>query len=138
MPIRPENLKRYPADWQLIRARILARARHMCEQCGVANYAWGWRENGEFHRVSKPAVIEAVRHGREWVKPPIQLGNHKIIEIVLTIAHLDHVVENCRDDNLLALCQRCHLVHDAEHHARTRYRTRREGLALADLFGGAA
>ncbi len=72
-----------------------------------------------------------------WCAPPdgtrwVQL---RIIRIVLTIAHLDHVVENCSDENLQALCQRDHLLHDVDHHAQTRYRTRREGLAVADLFG---
>ncbi len=27
----------------------------------------------------------------------------------LTVHHIDGVEENCRDDNLIALCQRCHL-----------------------------
>jgi hypothetical protein len=134
MPIRPENKARYPADWQQIRMRILARAGNCCERCRVANHAWGYREGETFHRVSKPAIIEAVRSGREWVKPPIQWGPHKIIEIVLTIAHLNHVVKDCSDDNLQALCQRCHLAHDHVHHQQTAYRTRRVGRAAADLF----
>ena len=40
--------------------------------------------------------------------------------IVLTIAHLDHTPENCSDDNLKALCQRCHNRYDAEHRKQTR------------------
>lgn len=38
MPIKPENRGRYPADWSEIRARILARSGHCCEQCRVANH----------------------------------------------------------------------------------------------------
>ena len=38
MPIKSENLHRYPKDWKAIRARILARAGHCCEWCGAANY----------------------------------------------------------------------------------------------------
>ena len=37
--------------------------------------------------------------------------------VVLTVAHLDHVPENCADGNLAALCQACHLGYDAEQHA---------------------
>jgi hypothetical protein len=140
MPIRPENLHRYPKDWPQIRQRILERARHCCEgspafsDCRVANYAWGYWVDGSFQRVNKQAVIDAVRVGREWVKPPVQFGEHRIIEIVLTIGHLDHVPEHCDPANLRAWCQRCHLQYDARHHAQTRYRTRREGRAAEDMF----
>lgn len=44
MPIKPENKKRYPANWQEIRAEILRRAGNKCEFCGVQNYFT--RENG--------------------------------------------------------------------------------------------
>lgn len=45
--------------------------------------------------------------------------------VVLTVAHLDHQPENCADDNLKAMCQRCHLAYDADHHRRTRLATMR-------------
>jgi 5-methylcytosine-specific restriction endonuclease McrA len=32
---------------------------------------------------------------------------------VLTVDHLDHNPENCSDENLIALCQRCHLRRQA-------------------------
>ncbi len=54
--------------------------------------------------------------------------------VVLTIAHLDHTPEHNDPANLRALCQRCHLAHDAEHHQQTAYETRRRPLALRDLF----
>jgi 5-methylcytosine-specific restriction endonuclease McrA len=44
--------------------------------------------------------------------------------IVLTVAHLDHQPENVRDDNLRALCQRCHLRYDRHEHARVRREAR--------------
>ncbi len=54
--------------------------------------------------------------------------------VVLTIAHLDHTPEHCDPANLRALCQRCHLAYDAEHHQQTAYETRRRHRALGDLF----
>lgn len=141
MPIRPENLHRYPKDWPQIRQRILARAGNCCERCGVANHRLGGRDSsGEFlpavPKGEKLLRLEWPTPGEEWFcGKGERIEKLRIIRIVLTIAHLDHVVENCGDDNLQALCQRCHLVHDVEHHAQTRYRTRREGLAVADLFG---
>ena len=44
MPIKPENKKRYPANWKEIRKDILKRADNKCEFCGIENYAI--RENG--------------------------------------------------------------------------------------------
>jgi len=39
--------------------------------------------------------------------------------IVLTTAHLDHDTTNNNENNLAALCQRCHLAYDLEHHKQT-------------------
>ncbi len=46
--------------------------------------------------------------------------------MVLTVAHLDHTPENVADDNLRAMCQRCHLRYDARHHAANARRTREQ------------
>jgi 5-methylcytosine-specific restriction endonuclease McrA len=106
MPIKPENLARYPKDWKQIRGRILERAKHACEgspldpDCRVLN--------GSLHPVTGSKVV-------------------------LTIAHLDHTPENCADDNLRAWCQRCHLAYDHDHHQRNAYQTRRAGKAV-DMF----
>lgn len=47
-------------------------------------------------------------------------------KVVLTVAHLDHDPQNCADENLKALCQRCHLHYDRDHHARNAAETRRK------------
>ena len=130
MPIKPENRDRYPKDWPQIRARIQQRAKNCCEECGVQNGAWGFRADGRFHRVNKRQMIEMVRINREWVRPPFWFGQRRIIVIVCTTAHLDHVPENCLDDNLRFWCQRCHLAYDRAHHAQTAYETRRRGKAI--------
>lgn len=42
-------------------------------------------------------------------------------KVVLTVAHVyDHRPENCSFLNLAALCQKCHLNHDKEIHAKNR------------------
>lgn len=51
-------------------------------------------------------------------------GNPKGSKVVLTIAHLDHNPENCDENNLRALCQRCHLRYDAKQHAENAKITR--------------
>lgn len=51
--------------------------------------------------------------------------------VVLTVAHLDHNPQNCIEENLAALCQRCHLRYDAELHRRNAALTRRRRLIEA-------
>lgn len=128
MPIKPENLKRYPRDWQQVRARILARASNCCEgspdfpACRIQN---GWfRNNDTGETTDDPMTAES------WAL----VDRDSVTLIVLTIGHLDHTPENCADENLRAWCQRCHLNYDAEHHAQTAYMTRRQGRAIGDIF----
>lgn len=121
MPIRPEEKPRYPPNWREIRAAILERAGHRCEQCGIPNRAW--RNNATGQRTKDAGLAEAWR-----------LDGDKIARIVLTVAHLDHQPEHNNPANLRALCQRCHLAYDADHHQQTTYRARRAGKAAGDLF----
>jgi hypothetical protein len=95
VPIRPERRQLYPprAEWRRIREAILERAGGRCE--GSPRYPGCRAENGQPHPVAGSRVV-------------------------LTIAHMDrdlvdHSLENCR-----ALCQRCHLSHDAPQHAENR------------------
>ena len=137
MPIRPENRQRYPADWRAISARIRERADNRCEQCqapnaeviarGVDHHAGTYMlPDGEVRDAVTGAVLGRAR-GSEYPA--------RYVRVVLTVAHLDHVPEHCDDDNLRALCQRCHLAYDQAHHAQTRRMTRRAPRALGDLFG---
>lgn len=140
MPIKPENRDRYPADWKEIRERILKRAGNCCEQCRIPNGDVIVRgidkDVGTFQRFQGDGEVYAADDGRllGYCKASEYCGN-KWTRVVLTIAHLDHVPEHVDDDNLKALCQRCHLVYDAEHHAETSRQTRRSRKAIGDLFG---
>ena len=114
MPIRPENLKRYPVDWKAVSLAIKERAGWRCEcegECGRGT-----------HDGRCPNL-----HG----EPAYGTGS----KVVLTTAHLDHTPENCGPENLKAMCQGCHLHYDKEHHAQTAYRTRKEKAGVADMFG---
>ena len=128
MPIRPENLARYPTNWRSeVRPSILKRARNCCERCGARNGYIGYRdERGGFHELACPGY-------RVSYVQSLNPGVH-VFKLVLTISHLDHMPENCEPANLAALCQRCHLQHDAAHHAATAQSTRRARLAIHDLF----
>jgi hypothetical protein len=60
----------------------------------------------------------------------------ELVQVQLGCAHLDHDPSHNSELNLAALCQRCHLAHDAPHHAARRRITFRLRYAIGDLFGG--
>lgn len=137
MPIKPENKGRYPDNWKQIRADILTRASCCCEKCKAPNRRVIARgvgvdagtyitEDGDVFNDSDGTHLGYARMS--------EYEYDKWIEVVLTIAHLDHTPENCAPENLRAWCQRCHLAYDAEHHRQNAAKTRRERKAVADLF----
>lgn len=107
MPVRPERKALYPRDWKAISQRVRERAGNVCE--GSPQYPDCRAANGEPHPVTGSRVV-------------------------LTVAHLNHDEADCRDENLKAWCQRCHLTYDAKHHARNASETRRARMASGDLF----
>jgi hypothetical protein len=111
----PIDYKKYPKNWKTeIRPAILAREGNRCKFCGVENYACGYRDShGNFIELSP---MESEARSEDGLKQ---------IVIILTIAHLDHDINNNNHENLAALCQRCHLRYDAENHARNSAATRR-------------
>jgi hypothetical protein len=112
MPIRPENRARYPKDWKALSARIrFDRAGGRCECIGECDIDHAGRcdaLHGQAHPVTGSTVV-------------------------LTTAHLDHTPENCGDDNLKAMCQRCHLRLDRHHHAANSRATRQARLGIREL-----
>ena len=98
MPIRADQLRRYPPNWHQISLWVKNRARWRCECLGQC----GRPHDGR---------CVAVQGG-----PSIVSGK----PVVLTTAHLDHTPENCRPSNLRAMCQACHLSYDRAHHIATR------------------
>ena len=122
----PIDYRKYPADWPAIRRSILERAEYQCEQCGAPNLERGARDPaGKWYSLDDIDAIDGITD---------VFGCHpRIIRIVLTVAHLDHNVENNAPENLAALCQKCHLSHDAKHHAPNAAATRRR---KRDAAGG--
>jgi len=134
MPIKPENRSRYPANWNEIRAAILARADNCCEQCKVANGTRIARGAGRFIGTYMRADAEVFDANTGESLGQVRMSDYEVknmVDIVLTIAHLDHVPEHCAPENLRAWCQRCHLRYDAQHHAETARETRRAPFAPA-------
>jgi len=138
MPIKPENKVRYPADWKQIRAEILERAGNCCERCKVPNgeriVRGKGRHEGTYMTCDAEVYCASTGESLGQCRMSDYETDGKGVDIVLTIAHLDHVPENCDPPNLQALCQRCHLRYDAAHHAETARQTRKNRKAIADMF----
>lgn len=128
MPIRPENRARYPKDWKQISLAIRDRAQQRCEctgECGVQHFT-----DGALANMARDGIDHSERCYARNKEPHPVTGS----TVVLTVAHLDHQPEHCDPSNLKAMCQRCHLAYDREHHSRTAAATRKAGKAADDLF----
>jgi hypothetical protein len=109
--------ERYPDDWEAISKRIrFERARNCCEWCDAKNY--------EPHPVTHSKVMLTVAH--------------------LGTPHADgspgdkHDKMDVREENLAALCQRCHLNYDRDEHKFNARRSRAKNAGqmwLGDLEG---
>jgi len=112
MPIKPENKPRYPSNWKEISKKVRSEAGQCCEWCSARNGTWISR------KISNPGRFVYSRKGfmgdRAW---------RRAIRVVLTVAHMNHTPEDCRLENLRALCQRCHLSYDVRSAVRARQRT---------------
>lgn len=109
----PMDIRKYPANWKQISKRIrFERAGNKCEWCFAENY--------KPHPVTGSKVILTVAH--------------------LGTPHADGRPGNkrnkldCRDENLAALCQRCHLRFDREEHAFNAWRTREQKRGMEDFL----
>ena len=135
----PIYYKKYHPEWKTrIRPDILMRANNCCEVCKVDNYNYvfrGYIRNNEGRKIEvfqdSESKIYNATNGRflykDYFADIIPLSgnvNQKAVKIVLTIAHLDHDINNNSYDNLKALCQKCHLNYDKAHHAANSRNTR--------------
>jgi hypothetical protein len=136
MPIKPENLARYPANWQEVRAAILERAENRCERCKVRDRTRIARGAGKDFGtyMTDDADVHCDETGQYL--GCCRMSDYdvlRMVDVVLTVAHLDHTPENCDPSNLRAWCQKCHLAYDAKHHAETARATRRARLNNLEL-----
>jgi len=157
MPIKDKS--RYPKNWDTeITPRIRTRAGNVCEQCGVRNGASIYRSKANPERFvyfdwddgftrpdGRPIREEDLPDGfQTWRQPT---------KVVLTIHHIGvpkldgtagdpHDKMDVRDENLICLCQRCHLIADGDIHVANAKKTRATKKAAQlktagqlDLFG---
>lgn len=116
----PIDYSEYPPNWHTeIRPAVLKRANNRCEDCGLYNHSIICKDDRK--RPSK----------QQWdmywdlLKRTTKLRAMRAMQftkIILTIAHLDHdkLNHDVKLDRLKALCQKCHLGLDIEHHKTNR------------------
>jgi hypothetical protein len=89
----PMQRERYPNDWPAISARIRARAAGRCEWCQI--------DAGSL--TTRGARVVLTVHHIGITRPDGRPGDRRD-------------KRDCRDENLVALCQRCHLNADRDLH----------------------
>lgn len=110
----PMNRKLYPPDWDAIALQIKESANWQCQGCGkpCRKPDGDWDEFADWLETNHPdwygLAFKDVfdNESGEWgyVAQPVRF--------CLTVAHLNHQPEDCRPENLKALCAPCHLRYD--------------------------
>jgi hypothetical protein len=134
----PMRRELYPRDWPAISRAIRERAgqtRECVGECGDAH------DDGRCGAPNGRTIRRVPQQPARWYTHDgcsLCLNGDpecRPVMVVLTVAHMDHTPANCAPENLRALCQRCHLRYDREHHARNAAHTRRSRKAAGDLPG---
>lgn len=133
---------RYPADWKAISKRIrFERAKGLCEWCGAPNGKLIIRSsiNPARYIIFDEKDMVYTRPDGQWIKATevpdeFDITAERYTRVWLTVHHIG--VEkpdgtpgdpddkmDVRDENLAALCSRCHLLADQPLHIRNRKAT---------------
>jgi hypothetical protein len=134
--------ERYPSNWEEISQRIrFERAQGKCEECGAPHGEWIVRRRINPSEWRLACSLAADEDKRLWLPP---------VKVVLTTHHVGvakpdgtpgdrHDKMDCRDENLAALCQRCHWIADWDIHYANKVeaqRTRKLNAGQMELFEG--
>jgi 16S rRNA A1518/A1519 N6-dimethyltransferase RsmA/KsgA/DIM1 with predicted DNA glycosylase/AP lyase activity len=79
----------------------------------------------DWKNISVRIRFERAKNRCEWCnaenyKPHPKTGS----KVILTVAHINQNKDDNREENLAALCQRCHLNHDRRKHISNRLNNR--------------
>lgn len=120
----PCNYKEYPENWKWLSKQIIKDAGNRCELCYAPNGETIVRDKNALHpwdHLPDKKYVEFMDKRKE-----------KITKIVLTVHHIDSDKKNNTKQNLIALCQRCHLRLDLQKHMKNR-RAARKNTKEANL-----
>jgi len=122
--MRKDRQRRYNSDWLAVASDIrLRRAKNKCEKCGREHgrlisrqykQEWRYASDAEMQRF---ALLRKEKQMTYWQV----LKSLHLKQVALTVAHLDRNERNDAPENLLCLCQWCHLQYDRADNAARRY-----------------
>jgi hypothetical protein len=111
----PMNRKLYPPNWEAIALQIKEAANWQCQECGkpcrkpkvdwLDFVNWLLKEGYLDWYYQSADYISSDESGEWGYKERPQ-------RFTLTVAHLNHQPEDCRPENLKALCAPCHVRYD--------------------------
>jgi hypothetical protein len=105
----PCDYKQYPDNWKWLSKQVIKDANNKCELCYAPN---------------KGVIVRNRNTGLYPWTFPMVIDEHnidsKLTLIVLTVHHINHDKKDNSKQNLIALCQKCHLRLDLAHHMKTR------------------
>jgi len=105
----PIDYKEYPENWKWLSKQVIKDAGNKCELCFAPNGIIVGRFNSDYS------------HPWEYTETLDECGvDFKETKIVLTVHHIDGNKMNSTKQNLIALCQRCHLRLDLLKHMNNR------------------
>ncbi len=123
----PMDRSKYPTNWNEIARGVKDAAGWKCAECGAEHdthiirdrknpYKWRLATETDMliDGITTTRVIMAVHHIGAY-KPDGSPGNPN-----------DKM--DCRKENLICLCQRCHLIADLANHITARHRNKRQKL----------
>jgi len=106
----PCDYKQYHENWKWISRQTIADAGDRCELCYAPNRAIIRRDKTDVHPWR---VVERQKDDYE--------GD---VKVVLTVHHINHDKSDNSKQNLIALCQKCHLRLDLAYHMKNRRASR--------------
>lgn len=134
----PINYKKYRSNWKTkIRPDILERADNRCEKCGVKNYELilrGELEGLKVYMILDSGDVFSSENGDHHGRHKFLDKELKPLKVVLTVAHLDHDVNNNDYSNLKALCQYCHNNYDMSVRVKNRKSNKFKNQSQVGLF----
>jgi hypothetical protein len=107
----PCNYKEYPENWKWLSTQIIKDAGNRCELCYAPNAETVARYKDHKHPWEKISDIKFKDDLIDKFRP---------VKIVLTVHHIDSNKMNSKKQNIIALCQRCHLRLDLQKHMANR------------------
>lgn len=131
----PIDYKKYPSNWKIeIVPQVKERDNNRCAFCGISNYTvFRYGSLGckmQYNPYDKCNTYQEALSLKENAEKESGL-DWKII--VLTVAHLNHDINDNDLSNLKALCQKCHLNYDKEHHKKNSRETLKKKKGIVEL-----